>query len=542
MKKRFIAVVSVLLALVMSLALTACGDDGRDHTEKAKPSIAISKFLSSDGFLGNLSAVTSTDLSVDQEIVATVERRGSKLRFETSGDEISDETIVDMGSGYIYTKTAQGYLFSQKFHANMPEYVKFILDKELQDVNADALDEAFVIDKKQKTATLNIDMAEKVNALLAPLASAYKRDYNYLQLINDYLKLFSPDPSFPLSVERILEMFTLLVKTNGNKTVGALIQQINDMGYDVYGIIEESGLSKLLGITFDEQTKAVIARRKVGEVAVGLCDFVEKAMPEFPMNPSANVAAATDDNAQGDATVGGGMVKQIFDAMFVTPVDISGLEEKLGVMKSSVLAALSYLRVKPYIDKLANGQTLDLYAMIVNGVQFEDLYVRFELTLDSKNNIVTVKGEGLLKHTYDGDATDLTFLADNNYYNMFDLEITEYFQNPAPFEIKFAPQATLSNVVKTIVHGTPNADVSVYYETGAQTVEFEFADLGVSFDAATSSFIVSKEYLASAMSAETFDGTVKIVADVKDKDMSVYVVLQVMPEDVHGLLAFIKKI
>lgn len=274
MKKKLTAIISLLIAVVMSFALIACdnGDNG-DNGNSAPPvlSSAIAKLKSADGYKGGIKFLASTEKhknAVDFE--GAIEKRGSKFKATAGEDNATEQYIFDLKTGYLYSDTQNGYYFETLLPAGTIDYAQFMIGKMLENANVESIDDLFEYDGDTRTATYAYDGAAQANAYLAPIISAYKNNSNAVTLINNYLKLASPDPTRPYTLDGVLDMVVTFVASQPEVTLGAMIQAASAYGIDVYGLLEKSGVLAKFGITLDAATKQKIEARKVAEFVTAL--------------------------------------------------------------------------------------------------------------------------------------------------------------------------------------------------------------------------------------------------------------------------------
>ncbi|MDE6965379.1 MAG: hypothetical protein K2O94_00220, partial [Clostridiales bacterium] len=150
MKKKLTAIISLLIAVVMSFALIACdNDDNGDNGNSAPPvlSSAIAKLKSADGYKGGIKFLASTEKhknAVDFE--GAIEKRGSKFKATAGEGETAKSYIVDMATGYMYTQGVDGYYFNQFTPAGTFDYAQYMLGVLLENADGKTLDDLFEYD------------------------------------------------------------------------------------------------------------------------------------------------------------------------------------------------------------------------------------------------------------------------------------------------------------------------------------------------------------------------------------------------------------
>ncbi len=150
MKKKLTAIISLLIAVVMSFALIACdnGDNG-DNGNSAPPvlSSAIAKLKSADGYKGGIKFLASTEKhknAVDFE--GAIEKRGSKFKATAGEGNATEQYIFDLKTGYLYSDTQNGYYFETLLPAGTIDYAQFMIGKMLENADGKTLDDLFEYD------------------------------------------------------------------------------------------------------------------------------------------------------------------------------------------------------------------------------------------------------------------------------------------------------------------------------------------------------------------------------------------------------------
>ncbi len=531
MKKKLTAIISLLIAVVMSFALIACdnGDNG-DSGNSAPPvlSSAIAKLKSADGYKGGIKFLASTEKhknAVDFE--GAIEKRGSKFKATAGEGETAEQYIFDLKTGYLYSDTQNGYYFETLLPAGTIDYAQFMIGKMLENADGKTLDDLFEYDGDTRTATYAYDGAAQANAYLAPIISAYKNNSNAVTLINNYLKLASPDPTRPYTLDGVLDMAVTFVASQPEVTLGAMIQAVSAYGIDVYGLLEKSGVLAKFGITLDAATKQKIEARKVAEFVTALNE----------------VAAEIKDNPPSVQDV-----PALFDRLFIDEVTVTDLRASLNSIKNMIVAVLTLQEVKPLVDKyLGDGMVpaylRELYAVITNGVEIDKLDLTVSVKFDGNNDIVGIAASGNFAHDYKGDATGFTVLSDNNYKFDFALDIAEYLTAPPAFEIDFSTTAwdNGNKIVTAVIYGELDKDVEIYLETGGKEVAITVpSEVQImTYDSATHVFKFDiqavKTMYADQIQAGTFDGF-SAVAVIAGEETQLAVAVQIMPETPQELI------
>ncbi|MCH5165893.1 MAG: hypothetical protein J1G01_05780 [Clostridiales bacterium] len=533
MKKRLIAVISIILALVIGVSFVGCASDDPKEKEPTPPDInaAITKLVTSDGFKGELSYAMSTKAKGEYKSEDNAfERRGAKVMYVNENGGTPITRIFDLQNGYLYYKNAEldGYVVNSWLPQGTLDYAMLMLENQLKNMQVESVGELFKYDSKTKTATAEFDEAERVNSLLAPIQSAYRNNDNLLKVINDYLKLYSPSKNNPYTLETILNLLIAYAKVNPNLTVGDAIAQANAFGFDVYGTLEKSGILARFGITLDSETKKVVEARKLSQAIAGFHDYITPrldALTDYITSP--------DPSQAGEFPIN---VVELINAVFVDDVEVGDLNEKMTNLKNLTLAALTLITVKPMVDKYlgsSNGSLYknEAYALIKNRVQFEKLEAQITVKFDDSGNIAGVSGAAYVRHDYDSTNAGSLILSDNKYSFEFELNITEYLTSPEQFDIQYSSVTRTPSRICALSYGDID-DVSVYLETCGKNVEVVTGE-GLTYDSASHTLTVSKAYLTAAAASEDFNGFVICPITVDGEDVNI--VVAVMPDDIEEL-------
>lgn len=534
MKKKFSAVLSLLLALVMCFALIAC-DSGDPDDGPSKPPVvssAVAKLRSADGYKGAVMFKAETGkhkAAVDFD--GAFEKRGNMIKATAGEGETAEDYVFDAATGYLYTNTANGYYFESLLPQGIVDYAEYMLETLLVELSKKSgeksVDDLFVYDGDTRTSTFKYDGATTANAYLAPVISAYKNKSNFITLINNYLKLVSPDPTRPYTFEAVMDMLITFVATQPDAPLGTLIQAAEGYGIDVYGLLEKSGLLERYNITLDAATKEKIEARKVAEFVTAL-DEVLNTVKDDPTIIE-NIPA-------------------LLDKLFVAEVTVTDFRGSLNSIKNLITAFLTVQEVKPVIDKYLGGgmspaYMRELYAVIVNGVEIDKLDITVSLKFDGNDDIIGITANGNFAHNYKGDATGFTVLSDNNYKFDLKLDIDEYLTVPPAFELDFADDAALASkvTVTALVHGALDGDVKVYLETGGKNVTVAVSPdvTFMTYDAATHTFKFDIQAVKTAYADQIQAGTFESFGGVALADggnKTIVVAVKIMPETPQGLL------
>ena len=212
MKKKFLSIVSLLVALVMSLALAAChggvpstgnpdNPDNPDNPPSAASGLTVGKVVGAmeelvdleNGYKATVSFNASTKKNGDgTKGGGSFEKRGSKFKTVVSENGTDVDVIVDIASGFVYNGVDGKYAVeAQAVPAGLAEYVKNAFAANGSDENAViANEDGVAFDEATKTLTVDVDLKDEVNAVLTPLIDAYKNNSSAKKLVNDYIALY----------------------------------------------------------------------------------------------------------------------------------------------------------------------------------------------------------------------------------------------------------------------------------------------------------------------------------------------------------------
>lgn len=541
MKRKLISTLSVVVAFVFGVSLTACaGGDVAFNGTNAEISAAISSILTADGIKGNAEWRVSSKNS-DSAGSSEFEKRGDKIKV--------DGGIADLSTGYVYAETQSGIVVSQEFPADMIGYVKYMLEsyKNQLGENTDSTggidqnkkvefmfdlssEKKVSVDVAARSITYSIDAAKKINELIAPMYDAYSKKKTVKAWLESYpsiVKVGDDEWTFT----NIYAFAKLALVSNKSQTVGALMQ--------VFAIDLESVLVGA-GINVSQQQIAAIEARTLNEMLVGLYDYVNSKP------------------AIGFSLIGGAI-----EAMFFNQVDVTNADTKIASLESLIETALSY-KVNNLIDKYLSAANApayqrDFYEAIKTGTKLEKAYSALTVKFDGANKIVALSFIAELKHNYSGSA-GAAFLKDNDYRAAANVAINEYTGETADFEITpFADNADLVNVVQCAVYGEIKNDVSVYIETNGLTMtdvsikivkpdandgnaeQALDAAQNVRYDVQTKSVVFDKTYLATEFAdAVTGDAVVAwLTADINGSPESIMVELFYFGDNPVEIIKFI---
>lgn len=489
MKKILITILSLIAALVMCFSFVAC-DGNNDNTpvnpgnsptdtdkkpdDDKKPeedpnavSIklndaleVITGVLDSKGFTGTASYSMSTKNTKAETESFAIDKRGNKINID--GD------ILDYETGYWYEHRSDNqYLFNQQImSAGEIDYIKYLIATFVgEDTDGEIVAH---YDEETKTVTYTLNLAENVNKCLDPLYTAYSKSKTMGDMLDDYSNLI-----FGKKFDEVYAVVEAYIK-NPKNTFGSLLDLLKEKaGIDVEALLKE----------FDVEVPAEIMKavkaRKLGEAVVGAYNYIKQVIGDMmggmmPAAESADIDSNDDDN-QGASS--GGMMSiamGLYEAMLTSEVKPAQIDAGLAEIKA-MMPVLKDLSVKGLIDMaLAEDEELgELYTAIKSGVKFTDISMTITLTVDENKTLTGVKAEFLTAHTYKGKAPEsYVFLSDNDYLITAELKINEYKTEVEDFVIEFSPRSSYKHTAVKVVYEVADKDISVYYETAGNKVEF----------------------------------------------------------------------
>ncbi len=530
MKKKFLSIVSLLVALVMSLALAACHGgvpptDNPDNPDNppvnpppATSGLTVGKVVGAmeelvdleNGYKATVSFNASTKKNSDRtKGGGSFEKRGSKFKTVINEDGTDVDVIVDIASGFVYNGVDGKYAVdAQAVPAGLAEYVKNAFAADGSDENAAiANEDGVAFDEATKTLTVDVDLKDEVNAVLTPLIDAYKNNSSAKKLVNDYIALYDE----ALDIDSLLDTGIELLVGIKDTTIGALLTQAN---VSLEDILAQAGAE------LDAQTLAAIKNRKVGDAIMGALDFIEANMQD--------IAAGNFDPAE------------LMQAVLVAPVDNSGLKNKLTQYKDMLLQMLDGYKMKDLIDMLAddvegmglinNPLFAGVYCMLTEEIKATKLAAQLTVTFDDDYRITKLAGKADFAHTYTGAEITTGLFADNDYHADFELVVSEYKETVEAWTMEYV--ADQDDIETIVVMADGSADCAVYCEFYGRDVEVKIVGVtatcedsvsvlstdGVTFDAAKSQIVIKKSVFDAAKAKSGFTGVMGVGAIVTVKD------------------------
>lgn len=552
MKRKFLAIVSLLIAIVMSFALIACNEapnnpgtpDNPDNPDKPdKPSVTTGLTV------GKISDAVDTLIDLENGYKATVklnatsasatetakgelslEKRGSKIKTTVVEGDKNIDVYIDLASGYVYNTNLSGKLTTdgQMIPAGFVEYV----GKAFGDIGVDKStviknENGVSFDETTKTFTVKVDLKDEVNTIITPLIDAYKNNSTAKKLVNDYIALYDET----LDIDGLLNTGIEFIDGVKDMTIGAVLTQAQ---------ISLEDILAQAGAEIDKDTLAMINNRKIGDALTGAIDYVETNMESI-------MAGTFDPN-------------ELIAAVLTSKVDNSTLKTKLNEYKGLLIELLNNTKIKDTVDKLANDPDTGLvsnpvfatvYTILTDEIKVDKLAAELSVVFDADYRITKIAGKADFAHTYKGTGMTTGLFSDNAYHADFELSITEYTATATAWTLETDPESDRMEYLMVITDGS--ADFTAYYELFGKEVEIKVAGVtancgdtisvldatGVTFDAEKSAFVISKATFDAAKKKTGFTGEMGIGAVVTPKDgekYTMHVSIMGVTEDRLGFL------
>ncbi|MDE7464515.1 MAG: hypothetical protein K2M48_05755, partial [Clostridiales bacterium] len=294
MKKRITFVLAMLLALVMSFALMACGDPDGQKTPPPDKGVVVQKALTSLGEYaganvqkGKLDYTADTAETDKKSGSVEFTRNGTDVYYKLGTDEVGVERLLDTRTGLKYTKKNNKWSYAgTAYQQGLVDYgmdvIAGILEGDDEAETLAATDGEFSLDDieynaKTNTLSVHVDVAEQVNRPLGPIQEVYDGG-SVKSLIDAYLREYYSEivaklPIIkvigkPITVDKIATYFKLeLVRVKDEPLVDyveSLTKTNIKANYEEY--------LKQRGLTDDRLETA--KTRKVGEAIEGALAYI----------------------------------------------------------------------------------------------------------------------------------------------------------------------------------------------------------------------------------------------------------------------------
>lgn len=545
MKKKFLLIVSLILAFVLSLTLMACG--GGSGTVKPNPgpgpgpepepgpgddkptqpftmqkaADAINGLAAADAVKG-VAKVRLGEGASAASLTLPFDKRGDKAKItfpSMNGMEILSgaELLVDLDNGNAYMPIApsssQYFYIMQLLPQGYAEYAAeasglYDLDFE---VSADALEQIFAYDKTSNSMTATLDLAATVNAFILPMQTVYADGGSVEDLIDAYLALIPSEEELTLS--DVLDSAEAIIAALERDNV-----TFDDAVTTIDAILEEEGVEASLRAVIAASEFAPefenIKDRKITEAIRGALDLFEE------------YAASAVDAQEPQETVGMESVfDKLYEYMFVKDVDTSDLAEDIASYKNLILSLARTTGFDELVDGIDESDELaaSFKTIVTKSVEFNELKAEITVGFDKNYNIKSVAVDTDVAYTADGGAT-LPALSSDDISIGLELDVKSYSATATPFAFGYmegvTPELLPKSAAAVICGASEDTEYSVFYESCGVTVAADNISVycidesdetpvkvsidvtdGVTFNAATSSFVFDQAVIDAAQAA-----------------------------------------
>lgn len=444
MKKKFIVLISVIVAFIMSLSLVACGGNDRGGNAVAPSAGAVksamSDFLQVDGFAGKVGLEVSTKNTQPIKYEFGIEKRDEVIELAVdfsnmfpseSGIEMPFDPIkayIDLKGGYFGMSPIMGFggnQMSQLFPSGLFDYISGALGG--IDISADDITlPEFKFNASTGEIYYNIALSEYANKVLLPLYDAYEMNKSIIDLAEDYSLAFSDDK---VSVKSYYELLKTNIGTIESYTVDSFLGMLEDVSPQAVAVIREQ-----IDNNFTVEQKAAIGSRTIGQMMVGL----SKYLTSFGI-----ASAQADDSASGSvSTYPIASLKDIvdgaIDAILFSEIDSETYEKDLQDAMTLVDTALK-MRVNQVLPNLLPSTYVGMLNFLIdNEITFDKLDFVIAAKIDAGGKVRSISASANIKHSYTAaqNAANIPELfADNDYSFKMRLNIDRYLTNPTPFDL-----------------------------------------------------------------------------------------------------------
>ncbi len=492
MKKKLLAVVSLLVAFVMSFCLLACGekDNGKGGADEQPPKLTSSTIETAIENIENaktlnldLTASVGSDEGETEEVGGNVVISGNKLMYTNEGEV--GGYLMDLDTGYAYAIAEDGkcHHIDQPLPSGMLSYAEDVLSSELGGANVDfsQAEQQFVYDKTYGGYVVSVEMKDYINPLLKFAQDAYKDDMTLNDIADIVLKKVTEEET--ITVEALLQYisgdgFTLIKDST-------LAQLLGENANETFDQIFE--LAKEAGLELTAEQKTAIKNRKVGELAAG-------------------VMAVMPDLKEGEPDLGA-----IFNALFFEKVTAEQVDAVGAYLDTLVDKAMTFLKGTKFRDVIAEAPAAIQAMVKTEDFAITELSAWLGVKVEN-NNFTEIKFAGKVSHNYSGkDYEDTEFVGDNNYTVDVTVAI-DATDTVTDFAVTYADDVTVLPYTVAVIKGYEKGDSVIYFETAGKEIEvsdiqviyadaatgkFEaIAEAGVTFDAKTNSFVIPEKTIA----------------------------------------------
>ncbi len=498
MKKKLLAVVSLLVAFVMSFCLLACGekDNGKGGNSNEPPKLTGTTIENAVGDIANaktleldLTASVGSDKNKTEEVGGKVVISGNKLKYTDDGT--SQEAYIydfDTSYGYMIGEDGKCHYVDQAMPAGVMSYAYDVISSELggSDATVDfsGVEEKFVYDETYGGFVLSADLKDYVNSVLKFAQDAYEGDMTLLDIADTLLKQMTEEENVSL------EVLAAYICGEGFDTVKVMTlsqllgENANETFNQLFDVAKEAGLE------FTAAQKTAIKNRKIGELLAGVMAI-----------------APTLEESEVDPEV-------ILNALFFDEVSDKQIEAVASYLETAVDKAIAFLKETKFRDVIAEAPATIQAMVKTKGFAITELSAWLGVKVEN-NKFTEVKFAGKVSHNYSGtEYKDAEFVGDNNYAVNITVGI-DTKDTATDFTVEYATDVEFTPAITVIVKGYEKGDCKVYFETAGKEITVsdmmvmfadvssqlpaEVADAGVTFDAETSSFVIPEKTIASVV-------------------------------------------
>lgn len=520
MKKKLLALLSFILAIVLCFAFVACGDDEEEtgnSSGKSAEMAAIGKVLdgaqklaTSNAFKATLSGnfemsrgySTSTPSTRRSELALTIAKSGEWVRYSGVADGGASDGYINLETGYMYSPygyydhDSDKYVYvSGKYDYNsvtpggMLDYYKKLIEEEIaalgnmSDFGLSWLSDYVSYDSRAKKVTIRINIGDDVNKYLNALyANANGSLYDFL---NAALADRYPDSATPATalIDELIDDFD----ANKNKKLGDYLEILEqDSGMTLEQILQTAGV----GIEKDMLKK--IKARKLDELAAAALNIL-------------NGGVQLNDSEISD---------YLFTQSVVVPAD---LKAQIAAFKPYIIAALQGYDMNSVISKLGVQSMVDskfLFTSLTGNAEFsfddQDMISAATVSFNvgySQNTSATVRRTEAYSGTYTlavgslpaSEASSVAFdknkISEDAYPSYSVAAIANEKSNAVIYFEKGKRNFSFNVSNATGYYYDINGDYEWNWETGYNYPTFDISGK-LSYDTATSAFTLDKSAIA----------------------------------------------
>ena len=471
MKKRFVSILSILLAFVLCFALAACGNDGvgkggnsgngggngGGNTEvvtAAEASTQVEKLISAEGYSGVLTLSADTKNTEALTLVVNIKKLGDKLKLNVGAESY----IADLKTGYIYMQDGEDVYYRQVLPAGLLDYLPRLLAANDVDFNIESMMPEY--DAATKSMTCEFDYAQDVNDVVTPVYDAYKYNKTVKALLDVYAAQLTDNL---LDFNGVCLLIDMAVEKYKNDTVADAVKKMS-------AVPQLGGLAAKIPAELIQKC----GDRKIGEMIIGVYDYVMALMAEnmpataddMPEDPTPGEPDSTIHQTLAPKEIIDGLV----DALLNNPVDMSTFDAKYAELKNLIQVPLAY-NVKDLIDAVTADMP-GVKTIIEKSVKLTKLGGKFALKFDENKTLTDIGLELGISHNYTGTPINgLQVLSDNDYTVKAALSVDWTVPAAAEFDVNLERAFGIWGDIYAVADVNSTADYKVYIETAGKTID-----------------------------------------------------------------------